>query len=89
MANQCRKELLKKKISTKILPEAYTWHFASEWSHIYNLKKRYPKLKNQFKKSKSLIEKAVSIPILIKMNSSFPNKVRQALIKTIKLKNEI
>ena len=37
MAVKCRSELLKNKISTKILPEAYTWHFAREWTHIKEL----------------------------------------------------
>ena len=34
VAKKCRKELLKYGISTKILPEAYTWHFAATWDHI-------------------------------------------------------
>ena len=28
-----------KGLGTKILPEAYKWHFASEWDHIKKLKK--------------------------------------------------
>ena len=28
LAKKCRKILLENKISTKILPEAFTWHFA-------------------------------------------------------------
>ncbi len=84
MAINCRKELLKNKISTKILPEAYTWHFANEWSHIKELKIKHPKLKKSFKKSKLLLERAVSIPILIKMNPQFPKIVRSSILKSIK-----
>ena len=36
-ALKCRKELLKLGTSTKILPEAYSWHFAGLWSHIKEL----------------------------------------------------
>ena len=85
MAKNCRKELLKNNISTKILPEAYTWHFAGEWSHIKELKKKHPKLKRQFKRSKSLIERAVSIPIFIKMGSKFPLLVEKSIKKAIKI----
>ena len=39
-AKKCRNELLKCGISTKILPEAYTWHFAATWRHIKPLIKK-------------------------------------------------
>ena len=45
LAKKCRKILLENKISTKILPEAYTWHFAGEWQHIKELKKKTSKFK--------------------------------------------
>lgn len=66
IAKKCRKELLKIGISTKILPEAYTWHFASEWKHIPSIKN----LKNGFPKSKNYLERCVSIPIFIKMSKN-------------------
>ena len=48
LALKMREELLKFNISTKILPEAYTWHFASTWSHIIELKEKYKNLNKQF-----------------------------------------
>lgn len=84
-AKKCRKELLKNKISTKILPEAFTWHFAGEWNHIKELKLKKKNLINQFKNSKKLIKKAVSIPIFVKMNTNFPTKVKNSILKAIKL----
>lgn len=84
-AKKCRKELLKNKISTKILPEAFTWHFAGEWKHIKELKLKKKNLINQFKNSKKLIKKAVSIPIFVKMNTNFPTKVKNSILKAIKL----
>jgi 8-amino-3,8-dideoxy-alpha-D-manno-octulosonate transaminase len=79
LALKLREELLKFKISTKILPEAYTWHFASTWSHIAELKKKYKNLDKNFSKSKKIIEKCVSIPIFIKMNKDLINKINLAV----------
>ncbi len=81
-AKKCREELLKYKISTKILPEAFTWHFSREWKHIKELKKGKLSTKNYLKKSKSLIERAVSIPIFIKMKKNFPNNVKFSILKS-------
>ena len=52
LALKMREELLKFNISTKILPEAYTWHFASTWSHIIELKEKYKNLNKQFSNQK-------------------------------------
>jgi len=83
-ALKCRKELLAQKISTKILPEAYSWHFASEWSHIKELKKKYPYLKNEFKNSRAILDKAVSIPIFVNMKKKTPSLIKKALKKALK-----
>ena len=46
------KNALKEDIGTKILPEAYTWHFAGTWIHIKELVKGSEgKLENNLKKS--------------------------------------
>ena len=37
-AKKFRKMLLEKNYSTKILPEATSWHFAGQWEHIKELK---------------------------------------------------
>ena len=81
IALKCRKELLKKKISTKILPEANKWHFAGEFSHIKELKKKHPNLKNSFYKSRKLLDRSVSIPIFVKMKKNISIKIKDALIK--------
>ena len=75
LALNLRKELLKFNISTKILPEAYTWHFASSWSHINELRIKHKNLEFDFVKSKEIIEKCVSIPIFIKMNKDLIEKI--------------
>tara|TARA_B100000674_G_scaffold495493_1_gene523104 strand:+ start:3117 stop:4274 length:1158 start_codon:yes stop_codon:yes gene_type:complete len=84
LALNLRKELLKFNISTKILPEAYTWHFASSWSHIKELKEKHKNLELDFLKSKEIIEKCVSIPIFIKMNKSLIEKIDIAVKKILR-----
>ena len=85
LAINCRKELLKVKISTKILPEATTWHFAGHWNHIKLLKKKYKNLKKNFSKSNSFLKRSVSLPILVNMNSNIPSKIKLAIEKAHKL----
>lgn len=79
-AKNCRKRLLDFGISTKILPEAYSWHFAATWGHIKPLKvKSRKKLINSFPKSKKILSRCVSIPIFIKMKKNTPEKIYKAL----------
>ena len=86
LAIKFRKELLKFNIGTKILPEAYSWHFASTWSHFPALRKKYPKLKDSFPKSKKIIETCVSIPIFVFMNKKVPDNVLTCVKKTLSFK---
>ncbi len=81
-AKKCRKELLKVGISTKILPEAYSWHFAGLWSHIKELNNK--KLKRSLKKSENLLRKAVSIPIFVKMKKKQISSIYKGISKALK-----
>ncbi len=79
---KCRKFLLKYNISTKILPEAYTWHFAGKWSHIKELKKL--NLPAKLRKSEKKLSRAVSIPISIKFNKKQILNIKSALERALK-----
>jgi 8-amino-3,8-dideoxy-alpha-D-manno-octulosonate transaminase len=68
IAKNCRKLLLKYNMSTKILPEAYSWHFAGSWSHIKELSKNFKKFKRGLKISEKILQRAISIPIMVKMS---------------------
>ncbi len=76
LAKEFRKNLLKRGYSTKILPEALDWHFAGRWSHIkeLNLKKS-----SFFMKSKSLLDKFVSVQIFYNMPKNYPFAIVQAI----------
>lgn len=79
LARICRAELLKNKISTKILPEAYSWHFALSWRHIKNLSFNNKDLV----KSKTILSRALSIPIFVNMNKNIPEIIYKSLAKVI------
>ena len=78
-AMKCRKELLKINVSTKILPEAYTWHFAETWDHMQELKIKHQNLNKSFPKSRLLLSRSVSIPIFYHMNKNFFININKAL----------
>jgi 8-amino-3,8-dideoxy-alpha-D-manno-octulosonate transaminase len=83
LAKRCRKFLLQSNISTKILPEAYSWHFAGRWSHMkeFNNKKNF---KNSLKISENILNKAVSIPIFVKMTNKQILAIKNSLFKALK-----
>ena len=82
LAIACRKALLKRGISTKILPEAYTWHFAGKWSHIKELNQN--RLSKSLKMSEEKLKKAVSIPISLKISKSKILKIKKSLEEALK-----
>ncbi len=84
LALNCRNELLAENLGTKILPEAYTWHFCGTWDHMDELLKanKY-NLFDSFKKSHDILSRAVSIPISIKDMSISKDKLIKALTKAL------
>ena len=64
-ALSCREQLLNDGFSTKILPEAFTWHFAATWEHIPQLYNNWNTFQQDLAPSRALLERAVSLPITI------------------------
>ena len=62
-AKELKIHLTKYNISTKILPEAISWHFAGKFSHITQIK-NIKKLKKDLKESENNLSKALSLPIM-------------------------
>ena len=84
VARRCREELLKLGLSTKILPEAYTWHFAGAWQHMPELSSAHgDNLSEAFPNSQAILSSAVSLPVSIKQTADVPSKVRSAIEKAI------
>jgi len=81
LAISCRKSLLRSGISTKILPEAITWHFAGTWTHMKELNINQD---NCFQKSRELLDRAVSIPITVKkFNEEYINLIVNVISKVV------
>lgn len=79
-AIRCREALLANGLATKILPEAYTWHFAETWTHMPELLAAHGgALASAFPASRSLLARAVSLPIGVRMGDDIPQRVRDAL----------
>ncbi len=79
-ARGCRDALTSAGLGTKILPEAITWHFAGTWNHMPSLVAAHGgDLNGAFPKSKALLDRAVALPITVKMAPDVPTRVRTAL----------
>ena len=84
------REIKKKKIITKNVPDALEWHFAKYWSHIFSkFSISEKKLFNQFPKSSEYLEKSVSIFIHTKEDlkkvHSKAQKIENILKKMFKI----
>lgn len=79
-ALNCRQSLLSAGISTKILPEAITWHFAGTWNHMPELVAAHNgELANAFPQSREILSRAVSIPVSVNLTGDFTTKVFEAV----------
>lgn len=79
VARDTRTALVASGLSTKILPEAVTWHFAGTWSHMPELVARHGDLSQAFPATAARLSRCVSLPITVKMDESTPAKMRQAI----------
>ncbi|MDD5392914.1 MAG: DegT/DnrJ/EryC1/StrS family aminotransferase [Thiothrix sp.] len=83
-ARRCRDELLKVGLATKILPEAYSWHFAGTWNHMPELVNAHGgDLATAFSTSHEILSRAVSLPVGVKLAENAPEKARTALNKVL------
>jgi 8-amino-3,8-dideoxy-alpha-D-manno-octulosonate transaminase len=84
VALRCRQELLSVGLTTKILPEAYSWHFAGTWKHMSELMVVHDgNLQMAFPKSHGILSRAVSIPVGVKMTNDMPGRLKYALQKAL------
>ncbi len=83
-ARACRDALLKAGLGTKILPEAFTWHFAGTWDHMPSLVKgNGGDLTKAFPRSWELLGRDVSLPISLRMGDDVPARMRAALAPVV------
>ena len=79
IARRCRAALVDAGLSTKILPEAVTWHFAGTWTHMPELVASHGDLTTAFPRSAARLARCVSLPVVVKMAADVPQRLRRAL----------
>ena len=75
VAVRIREELAKFGVSTKILPEALSWHFAGSWEHLWSSMKIMPSQTKEFETSRDLLNKCVALPIFANLPPSLVDNV--------------
>jgi 8-amino-3,8-dideoxy-alpha-D-manno-octulosonate transaminase len=84
-ALRCRQELMATGLATKILPEAYTWHFAGTWKHMPELVAAHGgNLDTAFPQSNAILSRAVSLPVGVKLAEDVPSRARHAIEMAMK-----
>ena len=73
-----KKKLEQNNLSTKILPEAITWHFSYYWKHIKKLKN------NNLIISLDILSRSLAIPINCKMKKNILDKYVYIIANSIK-----
>ena len=75
MAKEFVKGIREKGLGTKNLPDAFNWHFAGTWNHIFSEIEYYKNkpCKTLWKKSEDVLRRTVALPININMSSDQVN----------------
>lgn len=80
IALKIRAGLVDEGLATKILPEAYSWHFAGTWTHMPELIAAHGgKLTKSFEVSHSILSRAVSLPVGVSLPTNAPARIRTVI----------
>ena len=68
-------------LGTKILPEAFDWHYAGAWSHIFNNIDYYKKLdiNQKWTKTEQLLRRSICINIPVKISKKRCDEIVQII----------
>ncbi|HUC60467.1 MAG TPA: DegT/DnrJ/EryC1/StrS family aminotransferase [Alphaproteobacteria bacterium] len=70
-ANAFVAEMAKEGLGTKNLPDAVRWHFARHWQHMFEATGYYrDSYRSEWRASADLLERAVAIPVMVKMDDA-------------------
>jgi 8-amino-3,8-dideoxy-alpha-D-manno-octulosonate transaminase len=81
---QIRSSLIEVGVSTKILPEATTWHFAGDWTHLDGIREQIQNNENYLVESRKILSRHFAVPNFCIMPNRFLSKIETA-IKGMKL----
>lgn len=75
--------LKEKKLGTKNLPDAFSWHFAGTWDHMLPTLPEYKgrDLKSLWPKSYDLLKRTIALPVNIKMSDEQIEKVIKSILE--------
>ena len=76
-SGELEKALTEKGIGTKILPSALDWHYAGRWHHM---KERITPDGETLVKTGELLDRAIAIPISVKMSQEEIQKIIDAIV---------
>lgn len=79
LPQEIRSALLKVGLSTKILPEATTWHFAGDWSHMGPIKQQIQKNKDFLDESRDILSHHIAIPNYCRIPETFTSNLTKAI----------
>lgn len=83
-AARCRNELLNIGISTKILPEAVSWHYSECWDHMPEIRHGCTQKKDTaYRQSRDILSRAVSIPINLGNLGAPVTEIKNAIAKAL------
>jgi 8-amino-3,8-dideoxy-alpha-D-manno-octulosonate transaminase len=74
-------KLTEAKIGTKILQESYKWHFAGTWDHMLPQYPQYKHPEKLWRKSASILDRTIALPIMVKMDDARINYVADTVDK--------
>jgi len=83
-ASKFATEMRKLGYGTKNLPDAVRWHFCKHWLHMFKEYNFYKDWQSRWEQSADLIERAVAIPIMVKMNDNQIQQMGEMLLKISK-----
>jgi dTDP-4-amino-4,6-dideoxygalactose transaminase len=78
-------EIRARGLTTKNLPDAFNWHFAGTWGHIFSPIERYKGglWNREWKKSEELLRRAVAMPVFIRMPDEQIDKTINAIREAV------
>jgi 8-amino-3,8-dideoxy-alpha-D-manno-octulosonate transaminase len=84
-ADKFVKKMKEEALGTKNVPDAMCWHFSKYWSHIFKKYGWYrDSYQTQWKQSSDILERAVALPIMIKMTDGRIAEIGEKIIRIAK-----
>ena len=76
-----------KGLGTKILPEAFDWHYAGAWNHIFNKLEFYKNINinQKWEKTEELLRRSVCINIPVNISQKKCNDIAKIIKEGCKI----